>query len=146
MIELLLKAYAAVNEAKAGGSQGLKRRQVKEFERSYDRILSKGFRVNPLSEARGQPARRGRKKKTKARNLLERLRDHRAEVLAFMRDFSVPFDNNLAERPANGEGQAENLRDVSKLGWGTWLLPDQGLHLHRQEELHSGHRCPPGRL
>ena len=98
MKELLLEEYAAVNEAKARGSQCLKRRQVKEFEKSYERILSKGFRANPLPEARGQPSRRGRKKKTKARNLLERLRDHQGKVLAFTRDFSVPFDNNLAER------------------------------------------------
>jgi transposase/uncharacterized coiled-coil protein SlyX len=98
MIDLLLKAYAAVNEAKAMGRQSLKRSRLKTFEKRYERILARGFTANPLPEARGQPVRRGRKKKTKARNLLERLRDHRCEVLAFMNDFSVPFDNNLAER------------------------------------------------
>lgn len=41
---------------------------------------------------------RGRPRKTKALNLLERMRDYRAEILLFMKDFSVPFDNNLAER------------------------------------------------
>lgn len=97
MKELLLDAYAAVNEAKARGSQCLKRRQVKEFEKSYERILARGFAANPLPDTRCQPRVRGRRKKTKARNLLERLRDYQCEVLAFMNDFSVPFTNNLAE-------------------------------------------------
>ncbi|MBK1725343.1 IS66 family transposase, partial [Thiocystis violacea] len=33
-----------------------------------------------------------------AYNLIERLRTHRDEVLRFVTDLRVPFDNNLAER------------------------------------------------
>jgi transposase len=41
---------------------------------------------------------RGRKKKSKARNLLERLRDYETETLRFLSDPRVPFTNNQSER------------------------------------------------
>lgn len=67
-----------------------------EIQRQYQRILQKGFRANP--PPLGDPHRRGRKKKSKSRNLLERLRTHAREILAFAYDFKIPFDNNQAER------------------------------------------------
>jgi transposase len=41
---------------------------------------------------------RGKTKKTKARNLLERLTTHQEKVLAFAFNKHIPFTNNLAER------------------------------------------------
>ena len=65
----------------------------------YQKILDEGYAQNPLpplpANARKQ---RGGRKKSKPRNLIERLDRHREEALAFMYDFNVPFDNNLAER------------------------------------------------
>ncbi len=98
MKRLLGEMNAAVNERKANGLGKLSRSQRKRFEKRYEKILAEGFAANPLPDIRGQPKKRGRRKKTKARNLLERLRDRQSEVLRFMYDFSVPFDNNLAER------------------------------------------------
>ena len=42
--------------------------------------------------------RRGRIKQSTEHNLLRRLRDKRDEVLRFVDDLSIPFDNNQAER------------------------------------------------
>ena len=66
------------------------------FEKDYDRIVKKGFLKNPRLP--GDDHKRGRKKQTKARNLLSRLEVYKNEILAFMFDISVPFDNNQAER------------------------------------------------
>jgi transposase len=57
--------------------------------------VSEGLAANPPPPPTGQ---RGRRKQSAAKNLLDRLDRHRGSVLAFMDDFAVPFDNNLAER------------------------------------------------
>lgn len=44
------------------------------------------------------PKRRGRLKRSKSRNLLERLRDYEDDVLRFMENAKVPFSNNQGER------------------------------------------------
>ena len=65
------------------------------FTEHYDAIISEGYQANPPPEP---VKKRGRPKKGRVLNMLGRLSEHRHEVLAFMEDFAVPFDNNQAER------------------------------------------------
>ena len=72
-----------------------------EWHQQYQKILGEGRAVNPpLSPMPNVPKKRGRKKQTKAQNLLDRLEDHEDWVLAFLHDFQVPFTNNQSEQDA----------------------------------------------
>jgi len=98
MIDCLLEIKEAVDRARPT-ADCLPESDLRAFEARYQRILDQGYAVHPLPrEPAGALKKRGRRKKTKPRNLLERLDHHREKVLAFMYDFRVPFDNNLAER------------------------------------------------
>lgn len=98
MISLLTEINKEVEKFRPDGNH-LDHDTIARFEQAYEQILSKGFRANPPPpDDQKQTRRRGRKKKSKSLNLLERFRNYRNEVLAFMYDFQIPFDNNLAER------------------------------------------------
>jgi transposase len=98
MIDHLLAVKAAVDAARGRGLDKLPAGDLDRFRKRYLRIVAAGYAENPAADRPPEPKRRGRRKQTKARNLLDRLRGHSGEILAFMRDFSVPFDNNLPER------------------------------------------------
>jgi len=98
MIDCLLDIKQAVDGV-APCAEGLSEEQTQTFEVRYQQILDEGYAQNPLPAVPANAKKkRGRRKKTKPRNLLERLDKHREEALAFMHDLTVEFDNNLAER------------------------------------------------
>ncbi len=85
----------AVDAARAAGRPALYPDQIAWFNHRYSVLLyAAADEIGPPP-----PTTAGcRPKHTPPANLLRRLRAGRAYVLAFMTDFNVPFDNNLAER------------------------------------------------
>jgi len=94
---LIMEIKAAVDTAKEKSKTKLSPKTLADFSARYDALLTQGFKKNPPPKTE-VPARRGRPKQSAAKNLLDRLLDHKEAVLAFMVDFNVPFDNNQAER------------------------------------------------
>lgn len=96
MIQLLLDIKAEVDAAPAH-QLSLPPHRLTHFEQHYDELIAQGLKANP-PPADPPPKKRGRKKQSPPKNLLDRLQQHKPQVLAFMHDLRVPFDNNLAER------------------------------------------------
>jgi transposase len=94
----LLVAKRVVDAARQRGANRLSPPKLAQVERIFDRLTSAALRANPPPAGGWPQGKRGRPKKTKARNLAERLENFRFAILAFVYDFNVPFDNNLAER------------------------------------------------
>jgi len=64
----------------------------------YDALLAKGFAQDRPPPTKTGKKKRGRPKQSKAKNMLDRLRDFKPEVLAFLTHPLIPFDNNQGER------------------------------------------------
>ena len=94
MMECLLEVKGKREKSKG---QRFASKTIRVFEQRYHKILAIGLAAHP-PPVESLNRKRGRKKKSKAANLLDRLRRHEQATLAFMYDFSVPFDNNLGER------------------------------------------------
>ena len=97
MKELLLDSKAAVEQARAEGHSSLHPLEVADWKARYSALLAKGYQANP-PDPPPETSRRGRRKQSAARNLLDRLSTHQDAVLRFLDNFAVPFDNSLAER------------------------------------------------
>ena len=99
MAELLREIKAAV-EATPEPALHLAPSTLEAFAKRYDAVVQAGFEANPtaMPPTEGEVKKRGRPKQPPPVNLLIRLRDFKAQSLAFMTDFRIPFDNNQGER------------------------------------------------
>jgi transposase len=94
MKQLLLDIKSEVDKT-FDNANALNLSKVIRYEEQYDSIIKVGqeedFKLNFDSKT-------GKRKNSKSKGLLERLSLHKDEVLRFMNDFDIPFDNNQAER------------------------------------------------
>src|SRR5215210_7727709 len=99
--KLLLKIKRKVEKANREPEAELTQRAKTDFLRRYDRLVRRGDRLNP-PPPKGTVTNAASKNKLFIRptpgSLIKRLQRRRDEVLRFMSDTSVPFDNNGSER------------------------------------------------
>jgi transposase len=102
MKTLLLDIKAAVGKARETGKKRLSLREEKEYLSRYAQIVSEAGKLYPALKRKKYRAKTRRPRESSivaaARKLVNRLVAKRDEILLFMRDFRVPFDNNQAER------------------------------------------------
>ena len=93
MVDLLETINGKVTEA--GGV--LNACESQKYRLKYRAILKEGDIECPEPARPKEKGKRGRIKRSKSRNLLERLRDFEEDVLRFMENERVPFTNNRCE-------------------------------------------------
>jgi transposase len=99
---LLRQMRDTADHARAQGGTAVPPAQRDPLVARYRDLLATGLAANPPPEATRRAGQRGRLKQSPARNLLERLLLGQEQVLAFLNDLAIPFDNNQAERDLRG--------------------------------------------
>jgi transposase len=90
----MMTLLQAANERKKEGT--LTSNWITRTENKMDRIIQKAEDKEPKEIF--QKGKRGRKAKNKSLRLLHVFRDKKEQILLFLRNKSIPFDNNQAER------------------------------------------------
>ena len=90
MRSFLCQLNAYRKKLKTKGINKLKEKQLERYSKRYDEILKEGYEENQNIKSKYL--------RQEEQKLLNRLRKYKENHLMFLYDFSVPFDNNLAER------------------------------------------------
>lgn len=96
--KLLLKIKRKVEKVKAEPEAELSQRAKTDFLRRYDRLVRRADRLNPPPPKSIDASKNKLFARPTPGSLVKRLQRRRDEVLRFMTDTSVPFDNNGSER------------------------------------------------
>lgn len=94
MDRLLCEINTTARAGRELGADAMHPDLLAAYRRRYDTLIQAGWAANPGH----QPGRRGRSRRPKHVNLLDRLDTHRHEVLRYAADLRVPFTNNGSER------------------------------------------------
>jgi transposase len=112
--DVLRAMRTAAEQARAQGGQQVSPEQRDPLLARYRALLAAGLAANPPptrqrhqrhqrhQRRQRHQRQRGRLAQSPARNLLERLALGQEQVLAFLDDLTIPFDNNQAERGLRG--------------------------------------------
>lgn len=99
--KLLLKIKRKVEKARQQPEAELTQRAKTDFLRRYDRLVRRADRLNPpplKGAATGDASKNKLFHRPTPGSLIKRLQRRRDEVLRFLTDTGVPFDNNGSER------------------------------------------------
>jgi transposase len=96
--QLLVDLYEQVATARHtdASATSLSEGQLQYWYTKYDDLMTQGLQLHPLAEK--QQGKRGVVKKSKTQNMLMRFIEHKEEILAFAKNFLIPFTNNIAEQ------------------------------------------------
>lgn len=115
---LLREMKAATDYARVGGHGRLPSADRATFVARYHALLASGLAANPPPGHVRRAGRRGRLAQSPACNLLERLLLRWDQVLAFLDDLTIPFDNNQAERDLRGLKVQQKVSGCFRSDWG----------------------------
>ena len=97
-LHALILEIKGEGDSVSGHSRSLLSHKMAIFQDRYFRILENGLNEIPIPANSDFLGKRGPKKQSKAKNLIDRCIVFQREILSFMHNFSIPFSNNQADR------------------------------------------------